>query len=102
MGEGWLIFWVLAVLFLATLLRSAFGFGEAVVAVPLLALLMPVEVAAPLAVLVSITVAFLIVVQDWRRVHFRSASRLVLSTMFGIPLGLILLRAVPEPIVKGV
>jgi uncharacterized membrane protein YfcA len=37
---------VLAVVFLATLIRSAFGFGEALIAVPLLALLMPVEVAA--------------------------------------------------------
>ena len=91
-----------AVLFLATLIRSAFGFGEALVAVPLLALLMPVEVAVPVAVLVSITVAFLVVVQDWREVHVRSATGLVVSTMFGIPLGLLLLRAVAEPVVKGI
>lgn len=89
------------VLFLATLVRSAFGFGEALVAVPLLALLVPVEVAAPVAVLVSVTVAFIVVVQDWRKVHVRSAGRLVLPTMLGIPLGLILLRAVAEPVVKG-
>jgi hypothetical protein len=37
---------VLAVVFLATLVRSALGFAEALVAVPLLALLIPVEVAA--------------------------------------------------------
>jgi hypothetical protein len=61
MAEGWLFVWVLTVIFLATLIRSAFGFGEALVAVPLLALLIPVEVAAPLAVLVSITVALVIV-----------------------------------------
>ena len=60
---------VLAVLFLATLIRSAFGFGEALVAVPLLALIIPVEVAAPLAVLVSVTVAGVILLQDWREVH---------------------------------
>ena len=77
MAEAWLIVWVLAVIFLATLIRSAFGFGEALVAVPLLALLMPVEVAAPLAVLVSITVAGVVVVQDWRHIHFRSAGWLV-------------------------
>ena len=47
----------MAVIFLATLIRSAFGFGEALVAVPLLALLIPVEQAVPLATLVSITVA---------------------------------------------
>jgi uncharacterized membrane protein YfcA len=93
---------VLAVIFLATLIRSTFGFGEALVAVPLLALLMPVEVAAPLAVLVSITVAAVVVLQDWRHMHLRSAGWLVLSTLFGIPLGLWLLTAVAEPVVKGI
>src|SRR5262245_49801285 len=102
MGEVWLIVWMLAVIFVATLIRSAFGFGEALVAVPLLALLMPVEVAAPLAVLVSITVALVIVLEDWHKVHFRSAWTLVLSTLPGIPLGLLLLTQVPASVVKGV
>ena len=102
MTEGWLIAWVLAVVFVATLIRSAFGFGEALVAVPLLALLIPVEVAAPLAVLVSITVAAVIVLEDWHRVHLGSAWRLVLSTLPGIPLGLLLLKSVPGPVVKAV
>jgi uncharacterized membrane protein YfcA len=93
---------VIAVLFLATLIRSAFGFGEALVAVPLLALVMPVEVAAPVAVLVSITVAGIVVAQDWRHVHLRSALWLVISTLIGTPLGLLLLVAVPAHIVKGV
>lgn len=93
---------VLAVLFLATFIRSALGFGEALVAVPLLALVMPVQVAAPLAVLVSITVAVIVVIQDWGNVHLRSAGWLVLSTLFGIPLGLLLLKTVPESVVKAI
>jgi uncharacterized membrane protein YfcA len=101
MVEGWLTVWVLGVIFVATLVRSAFGFGEALVAVPLLALRMPVEVAAPLAVLVSITVAVGIVLEDWHQVQVGSAWRLVLSTLFGIPLGLLLLTAVPGPVVKA-
>src|SRR3954454_15330116 len=92
----WTALLVLAVIFVATLIRSAFGFGEALVAVPLLALLIPVEVAAPLAVLVSVTVAVVIVVEDWHQVQFGSTWRLVVSTLFGIPLGLLLLTAVPE------
>jgi len=91
-----------AIVFLATLIRSAFGFGEALVAVPLLALMIPVNVAAPVAVLVSITVALIVVVQDWRHIHVRSAGALVLPTMLGIPLGLMLLKAVPEPVVKSI
>ncbi|HEX5419812.1 MAG TPA: sulfite exporter TauE/SafE family protein [Gammaproteobacteria bacterium] len=93
---------ILAVLFLATFIRSAFGFGEALVAVPLLALILPVNVAAPVAVLVSITVAAVVLAQDWRQVHFRSAGRLVLATLAGAPFGLLLLTAVPPEVVKAI
>jgi uncharacterized protein len=89
------------VLFLATLIRSSFGFGEALVAVPLLALLVPVKTAAPVAVMASITVAFIVVVQDWHKVHARSAIRLVVPTMLGIPLGLMLVKTGAESVVKG-
>ena len=92
---------VVVVFFGATLLRSALGFGEALIAVPLLAFVLPVKVAAPIAVLISITVAAVVVAQDWRHVHVRSAAHLVLSTVVGIPFGLLLLRSVSEPLVKG-
>ena len=93
--------YVILVVFVATLIRSVFGFGEALVAVPLLALRLPVEVAAPLAVLVSITVAAVIVAQDWQKIHVRSTGWLVLSTLFGIPLGLMLLTTGNHRVVKA-
>src|SRR5690349_19426550 len=91
---------ILAVLFLATLIRSAFGFGEALVAVPLLALRVPVTVAAPLAVLVSITVAAIILIQDWRHIHLGAAGWLIAATCLGIPLGLLWLCTAREAVVK--
>lgn len=93
---------VLAILFIATFVRSAFGFGEALVAVPLLAFVMPVDVAAPMAVLVSITVAAVAIVQDWRHIHFHSARKLFLSTVVGTPLGLLMLHEFDGRIVKAV
>jgi uncharacterized protein len=93
---------IIAILFFATLIRSMLGFGEALVAVPLLALLMPVDQAAPVAVLVSITIALIVVLLDWRHIHVRSAWNLLLSTLFGIPVGLWILTAVPERTVKGI
>jgi uncharacterized membrane protein YfcA len=84
----------------ATLIRSAFGFGEALIAVPLLALMIPVDVAAPIAVLVSITVAAIVIAQDWRAIHLRSAAHLVLATVVGTPVGLLLLTAAPQRVVK--
>jgi hypothetical protein len=91
---------VLVVVFIATFIRSAFGFGEALVAVPLLALCIPLKVAAPVAVLVSITIAAVVVAQDWRKIHVRSTGWLFASTLLGIPFGLMLLTSIHQQVVK--
>ena len=88
------------VLFFATFARSTFGFGEALIAVPLLALLIPIQMAVPIAVLVSVTVASIVLLQDWRHVHLRSAGWLVASTLIGTPVGLLVLARVQSGVVK--
>ena len=93
---------MLLVIFVATLIRSTLGFGEALIAVPLLAMRLPVTVAAPLAVLVSIVIAGVIVVQDWQHVELRSAMGLILASLPGIPLGVWLLARGNEHAVKCV
>jgi hypothetical protein len=93
---------ILVVVFVATLIRSTFGFGEALIAVPLLALTLPVTVASPLAVLLSITIAAIVVVQDWHKIHLRSAGWLLLPTFAGIPLGVALLTSSHQHLVKAV
>ena len=93
---------ILLVLLFASLIRSAFGFGEALIAVPLLALFIPVQVAAPVAMLASITIALIVLLQDWSDVHIRSAGWLVAATAFGIPIGVFALTRLAEPVVKAV
>lgn len=95
------ILYVLLIVFVATVIRSAFGFGEGLIAVPLLAFFIPLTVAAPLAVLVSITVASIVVVQDWKKIHLGSAGWLVLASLFGIPVGLLLLTSTHQRLVKA-
>jgi hypothetical protein len=92
---------VLLIILIASLVRSVFGFGEALIAVPLLALILPIQVASPVAVLVSIAIAAIIVVQDWRFIHFSSTLWLLAPTCAGIPLGLLLLGS-PHPLVAKV
>jgi uncharacterized membrane protein YfcA len=92
---------ILAIISIATVFRSAFGFGESLVAVPLLALWIPLNVAVPLSVLVSITIAAVVVVQDWKKIHLRSAGGLILYTLIGIPIGLVALVHFNEQIVKA-
>jgi uncharacterized membrane protein YfcA len=92
---------VLLVVFFATLVRSTFGFGEALIAVPLLALSLPVRIAAPLAVLLSITVAAVVVVEDWQKIHVRSTGWLLAPTFVGIPLGVWLLTGGHQNVIKA-
>lgn len=84
-------FYILAIIFIATLVRSTFGFGESLIAVPLLILLIPVEIAVPLSVLISILVAAFVVIQDRKQIHFHSAKWLIIFAAIGIPIGLWLL-----------
>lgn len=79
---------VVLICFVATLVRSTFGFGEALVAVPLLALVVPIDVAVPLAVLLSALVALIAVVQDRASIQVASAKWLIGFAVLGIPVGL--------------
>ena len=51
--------------------------------------------------LISVVVAFGIVIQDWRHVHLRSASGLILASLPGIPVGILLLARGNEFVVKS-
>jgi uncharacterized membrane protein YfcA len=92
---------VLGIVFLSTFTRSALGFGDALIAMPLLAMLVGVEVATPLVALGASTIAVTILVGAWRQVDVRATWRLVVSTLVGIPLGLLLLKAAPQGIVEA-
>lgn len=96
----YLSIYILSILFVATLVRSTFGFGESLIAVPLLAFFIPIEVAVPLSVLVSIFIAAFVMVQDRKKVHFYSAKWLIIFSALGIPIGLLLLIYGNEIFVK--
>lgn len=92
--------WVVAILFLSTLVRSTLGFGDALLAMPLLAMLLGIRSATPLVAMAASTIALLILVQDWQKADFRSAGRLSLSTLCGIPFGLLFLKTINEAVVN--
>jgi hypothetical protein len=90
-----------AILSVSTFVRGTLGFGNALLAMPLLALMLGIRVATPLVALSSFTIAMLMLLGNWRDVEFQSAWRLVLASFLGIPLGLWLLQGAPEALVKG-
>ena len=92
---------VLVILFLSTFVRSALGFGDALIAMPLLALVVGMQIATPLVAMGASTIAFTILLKSWRKVEIKDAWRLVLFTWIGIPLGILFLKAAPEFLVKS-
>jgi len=91
----------LAVIGVAMLVRGTFGFGDALVAMPLLLLLVGIDVAAPLIALLSVTLAAMVLVQDWRHVHLRDAAALVVSALAGVVVGLMFLARASEAAVTA-
>jgi len=91
---------ILAISFIASLVRSTLGFGESLFAVPLFLFFLPVEVAVPLSVMLSITIALVIVIQDHSSIHLKSAKWLIVYAVPGIPLGLFILIYGNETFVK--
>jgi uncharacterized membrane protein YfcA len=87
---------VLLIIVIAALVRSTFGFGDALVGMPLLALVVPIRTATPLMALVGPTLAILILVRTWHRVDVRSSLVLIASTLAGIPAGLYVLKNVRQ------
>src|SRR5271169_3159287 len=94
--------YIMVVVFVATLIRSTFGFGEAMIAVPLLSLVVSIELATPVVALLSILIAATVLIQDWKHLHFRSAMGLLLPTLAGIPLGIMFLTSPHRFVIKAV
>ena len=84
---------VLIILFVSTLVRAVFGFANALIAMPLLAMTaIGMKTATPLVALVATILSLAILVKDWRIIDLKCTWRLLIGTLPGIPLGLLLLK----------
>ncbi|MHC4640714.1 MAG: sulfite exporter TauE/SafE family protein [Planctomycetota bacterium] len=91
---------ILPIIFVSTLTRSTVGFGDAMIAMPLLAMAVGINVATPLVGLIAVTISITILIKQWRNVHFKSVSILIVSTLLGIPVGILLLKGVYDDAMK--
>lgn len=95
-----LILLVVIAVFIGALSRATFGFGEAVVSMPLLALLsLNLHTSIALIGMVGLTVALFTVVSEWRHVDRPALLRLVLGAIAGIPVGIFLVLRLPETVI---
>jgi uncharacterized membrane protein YfcA len=91
---------VVGVLCVSALSRGLIGFGNALVAMPLLALFAPIQIASPLVGLANLTGILIILAGNWRSVNLKAAWRLILACLVGIPIGLLFLKTANETMVR--
>lgn len=97
-----LLLTVIAIVFVAALVHSTLGFGTALVAMPMLVMVLDARVATPLVGLTMLTTIALLLVGTWRELDVRSALHLLAASIPGIPVGLLILSHVPEDVFKAV
>jgi len=98
--EPQIILVVVAIVFVGALTRSTFGFGEALVAMPLLSAVVDVKFAATLIALSSTLNALAILLSDWRELEWHVTKRLAIATLVGVPIGVLGVEYIPEIWIK--
>ncbi len=89
-----------AVVFAAGVLRGYTGFGFALAAVPMLALIVPPVMVVPLVLCLEIIASAQMLPGLWREVHFRSVGWLGLGSLLVMPLGLYGLATQPDDVMR--
>ena len=91
--------WVIsAIAFGAGLIQGLSGFGSGLLAVPLLSLLLPVETVVPLLALLGFSLSVYNLWHLRRAVQLRPVWPLLGGYLLGTPLGLLLLKGLPQPL----
>jgi len=91
---------VIGVVFAAAFVRSALGFGDAVVAMPLLTMVIGLKTASPLVAFIGPTISVLVLARGWRKVDLKPAVRLIAASALGIPVGVYGLARLPDEPLK--
>lgn len=87
---------VTAILGVAAFVRSAIGFGDGLIAMGLLTGWIGLQTATPVVALIGTAISSSILATQWQQVDIKSALTLIISTLIGIPIGLVLLKFAPE------
>lgn len=90
------IAYVLLVVGAGAFIRAAVGFGDALLAMPLLALMIGLQLATPLVGIVSLLATTILLATSWRSVNLAASWRLIAASALGAPVGLWVLVTVDE------
>ena len=87
---------IMIVIFGAVVVRAAFGFGDVLVSVPILTLFVSPKMVVPLMGLVGATNALVMLWRERGDVRWHPVRHLLAASVVGIPIGVMMLRWLPE------
>jgi len=90
------------VLLLAAFVQGSVGFGVALVAVTLMSLYLPPDQSIPLMSLLAATLSFVMLLRYRQSFNLRATTRLLAGSIFGIPIGVFLLRQLEGDLVINI
>ncbi len=86
----------LIVLFFAAFTKAVLGFGEALLAIPLLTFVVGIQIATPLIGLIGASMTVLLMARGWQQIDLAATRQLVLAALAGVPAGIIGLKRLPS------
>jgi len=81
------------IVFLAGLVQGFSGFGSVLLSLPLLLLFLDVKTAVPLMALAGLPLTVFLIIPLWKHLEWKKVSPLLAGSLFGVPCGVYLLRA---------
>ena len=94
------IFLVITIIFFVFLIRATFGFGDAMVGMPLLVVIIGLQATVPLMAMLALLMALMILIKNRQHVSFKMSWKLVASALAGVPLGLFYISHINQALVN--
>lgn len=91
---------VIALMFMYTFVGVCAGFGGGLTTMPLVTMLLPVKMAAPMSVIVGTATALYATWLSRKETDWKSAIVLIVFSLLGIPIGIYALSYLPDGIMK--
>ncbi|MEO0563673.1 MAG: sulfite exporter TauE/SafE family protein [Chloroflexota bacterium] len=88
-------------MFVAALVKASLGFGESMLAIPLLTMILGVQMAGPLIALIVFVITGVMLIQNWQRIDLHEIHILTGAAVVGVPVGIFALKALPSSIVTS-
>lgn len=80
------------IVFVASTIFATFGFGDALLALPFLAMLIGIQKATPLLAISGFTLALCLMGSGYKYIQWKEALKLIVGSLCGVPIGVWLLK----------